>query len=140
MNPTHYAVALKYDEASTGAPRVVAKGADLMALRIRDTAKGASVPVLQAPVLARALYAHAELDREIPIALYGAVAQVLAYVYQLRAALAGRGRMPGELPELNVPGTDRPVESVVQNGLTASHVPLAALVSVAPPPAPFTSQ
>jgi len=103
MNPTHYAVALKYDEASTGAPRVVAKGADLMALRIRDTAKGASVPVLQAPVLARALYAHAELDREIPIALYGAVAQVLAYVYQLRAALAGRGRMPGELPELNVP-------------------------------------
>lgn len=102
-NPTHYAVALKYDEASTGAPRVVAKGADLMALRIRDTAKGAAVPVLQAPVLARALYAHAELDREIPIALYSAVAQVLAYVYQLRAALAGRGRMPGELPELNVP-------------------------------------
>jgi flagellar biosynthetic protein FlhB len=103
MNPTHYAVALKYDEASTGAPRVVAKGADLMALRIRDTAKGASVPVLQAPVLARALYAHAELDREIPVALYSAVAQVLAYVYQLRAALAGRARMPGELPELQVP-------------------------------------
>lgn len=103
MNPTHYAVALKYDEASTGAPRVVAKGADLMALRIRDTAQGAAVPVLQAPVLARALYAHAELDREIPVALYSAVAQVLAYVYQLRAALAGRGRMPGELPELQVP-------------------------------------
>lgn len=103
MNPTHYAVALKYDEASTGAPRVVAKGADLMALRIRDTAKGASVPVLQAPVLARALYAHAELDREVPVALYSAVAQVLAYVYQLRAALAGRARMPGELPELQVP-------------------------------------
>ena len=103
MNPTHYAVALKYDEATTGAPRVVAKGADLMALRIRDTAKGASVPVLQAPVLARALYAHAELDREIPVALYSAVAQVLAYVYQLRAALGGRGRMPGALPELDVP-------------------------------------
>ena len=66
MNPTHYAVALKYDEASMGAPRVVAKGADLMAMRIRDSAKGAQVPVLQAPVLARALYAHAELDREIP--------------------------------------------------------------------------
>ncbi len=72
------------------APRVVAKGADLMALRIRDIARGASVPVLQAPLLARALYAHAELDREIPAALFAAVAQVLAYVYQLRAALRGR--------------------------------------------------
>ncbi|HEY0822119.1 MAG TPA: EscU/YscU/HrcU family type III secretion system export apparatus switch protein, partial [Rhizobacter sp.] len=82
---------------------VVAKGADLMALRIRDTAQGAAVPVLQAPVLARALYAHAELDREIPVALYSAVAQVLAYVYQLRAAIAGRMQMPGALPELHVP-------------------------------------
>ncbi len=103
MNPTHYAVALKYDEGSTGAPRVVAKGADLIAMRIRDTAKDAKVPVLQAPVLARALYAHAELDREIPVALYGAVAQVLAYVYQLRAALLGQAPMPGDLPELPVP-------------------------------------
>lgn len=103
MNPTHYAVALKYDEASMGAPRVVAKGADLLAMRIRDAAKGARVPVLQAPVLARALYAHAELDREIPAALFAAVAQVLAYVYQLRAALQGRAPMPGELPPLDVP-------------------------------------
>ena len=103
MNPTHYAVALKYDEGSTGAPRVVAKGADLIALRIRDTARDAAVPVLQAPVLARALYAHAELDREIPVALYAAVAQVLAYVYQLRAAMTGQAPMPGELPELPVP-------------------------------------
>jgi flagellar biosynthesis protein FlhB len=103
MNPTHYAVALKYDDTQMGAPRVVAKGADLLAMTIRDTAKGAQVPVLQAPVLARALYAHAELDREIPAALFAAVAQVLAYVYQLRAALAGRGAMPGDLPELNVP-------------------------------------
>jgi flagellar biosynthetic protein FlhB len=103
MNPTHYAVALKYDEGSTGAPRVVAKGADLMAMRIRDAARGAEVPVLQAPVLARALYAHAEIDREIPVSLYAAVAQVLAYVYQLRAALSGQAPMPGELPELPVP-------------------------------------
>jgi flagellar biosynthetic protein FlhB len=103
MNPTHYAVALKYDEALMGAPRVVAKGADLLALRIRDVAKEAKVPVLQAPMLARALYAHAELDREIPAALYAAVAQVLAYVYQLRAAMAGQGPMPGELPALQVP-------------------------------------
>ncbi|CAN7209881.1 flagellar biosynthesis protein FlhB [Rhizobacter sp. LjRoot28] len=103
MNPTHYAVALKYDEGAMGAPRVVAKGADLMAMKIRDTAREAQVPVLQAPVLARALYAHAEVDREIPAALFSAVAQVLAYVYQLRAAMAGRMAMPGVLPELNVP-------------------------------------
>jgi flagellar biosynthetic protein FlhB len=103
MNPTHYAVALKYDDAKMGAPKVVAKGADLMAFKIRDTAKESQVPVLQAPVLARALYAHAEVDREIPAALFSAVAQVLAYVYQLRAAIAGRVAMPGALPDLNVP-------------------------------------
>lgn len=103
MNPTHYAVALKYDEGTMAAPRVVAKGADLIALKIRDLAKESKVPVLQAPVLARALYAHTELDREIPQALFAAVAQVLAYVYQLRAAMAGRGPEPGPLPELNVP-------------------------------------
>ncbi|HEU4458218.1 MAG TPA: flagellar type III secretion system protein FlhB [Methylibium sp.] len=103
MNPTHYAVALKYDETLGGAPRVVAKGLDLVAMRIRDTAKAAEVPVLQAPVLARALYAHAELDREIPLALYTAVAQVLAYVYQLRAAMKGQAPMPQALPELPVP-------------------------------------
>ena len=103
MNPTHYAVALKYDDTKMGAPRVVAKGADLLALKIRDTAQGAQVPVLEAPVLARALYAHAELDHEIPAALFAAVAQVLAYVYQLRAALKGQASMPNVLPELNVP-------------------------------------
>ncbi len=103
MNPTHYAVALKYDDARMAAPRVIAKGADLLALRIRDIASGAGVPVLEAPVLARALYAHAELDREIPAALFAAVAQVLAYVYQLRAALAGRAPMPAALPSLDVP-------------------------------------
>jgi flagellar biosynthetic protein FlhB len=103
MNPTHYAVALKYDDATMAAPRVVAKGADLLALRIRDIARDAKVPVLQAPPLARALYAHAEIDREIPAALFSAVAQVLAHVYQLRAAMAGRAAMPGDLPDLQVP-------------------------------------
>ena len=103
MNPTHYAVALKYDDATMAAPRVVAKGADLLALKIRDIAKEAGVPVLEAPPLARALYAHAEIDREVPSALFAAVAQVLAYVYQLRAAMAGRGAMPAELPVLPVP-------------------------------------
>jgi flagellar biosynthetic protein FlhB len=103
MNPTHFAVALKYEEGTMSAPRVVAKGADLMALRIRDAAQGAKVPVLQAPPLARALYAHAELDAAVPAALFAAVAQVLAHVYQLRAHLQGRGAMPPPLPALNVP-------------------------------------
>ena len=103
MNPTHYAVALKYDDKSMAAPRVVAKGADLLALKIRDIAKESKVPVLQAPQLARALYAHAEVDREVPQALFAAVAQVLAWVYQLRAAMAGQGAMPQEIASLPVP-------------------------------------
>jgi flagellar biosynthetic protein FlhB len=103
MNPTHFAVALRYDDGRMAAPVVVAKGADLMAFRIRDAARAAQVPVLEAPPLARALYAHAELDREIPAALFSAVAQVLAWVFQLRAAMAGKGRAPGDLPDLQVP-------------------------------------
>jgi flagellar biosynthesis protein FlhB len=103
MNPTHYAVALKYDEATMAAPRVVAKGADLLAMRIRDLARDAKVPVLRSPPLARALYAHVEVDREVPTALFAAVAQVLAYVYQLRAALAGKAPMPQAVPEPQLP-------------------------------------
>jgi flagellar biosynthetic protein FlhB len=103
MNPTHYAVALKYDEGKMAAPRIVALGADLLAMRIRDIAREAKVPVLQSPPLARALYAHGELDREIPLALYSAVAQVLAYVFQLRAAASGRAPAPGALPPVPVP-------------------------------------
>ncbi|MEY8876820.1 MAG: flagellar biosynthesis protein FlhB [Leptothrix sp. (in: b-proteobacteria)] len=103
MNPTHYAVALKYDDASMGAPRIVAKGADLLAMKIRDIARESKVPVLQSPPLARALYAHGEVDREIPYALFSAVAQVLAHVFQLRAALDGRGAWPKDLPAIPVP-------------------------------------
>jgi flagellar biosynthesis protein FlhB len=103
MNPTHYAVALKYDEGRMAAPKVVAKGADLLALKIRDLAREHKVPVLQAPPLARALYTHSEVDHEIPARLFSAVAQVLAYVYQLRAAMAGRAAMPNELPPITVP-------------------------------------
>jgi flagellar biosynthetic protein FlhB len=86
MNPTHYAVALKYDQEAMGAPRVVAKGTDRLAMRIRDLARDAGVPVLEAPPLARALYTHVEIDGEVPAMLFAAVAQVLAWVYQLRAA------------------------------------------------------
>ncbi len=102
MNPTHYAVALRYDEATMTAPRVIAKGTDLLAMKIRDVAKANAVPVLQSPMLARALYAHAEIDQEIPGALYTAVAQVLAWVYQLKAAMNGQGRMPAD-PQPQVP-------------------------------------
>jgi len=114
MNPTHFAVALKYQEGLMSAPRVVAKGADLMALRIRDAATGAKVPVLQAAPLARALYAHAELDGPVPAALFGAVAQVLAHVYQLRAHLQGRGAPPAPLPELKVPPELDPLNDTPQ--------------------------
>ena len=103
MNPTHYAVALQYDDATMNAPRVIAKGADLIAMKIRDVAKEHKIPVLQAPMLARALFAHAEIDGEIPSALYTAVAQVLAYVYQLKAAMKGKGAMPGAAPSPEVP-------------------------------------
>lgn len=110
MNPTHYAVAIKYEEKSMAAPRVISKGADLLAMKIRDLAKANKVPVLESPVLARALYAHAELDQDIPSTLYTAVAQVLAYVYRLKAALQGRGPMPGDMPQPAVPAGMDPHE------------------------------
>ncbi|RZJ08260.1 MAG: flagellar biosynthesis protein FlhB [Rubrivivax sp.] len=103
MNPTHYAVALKYEEGRMAAPKVVAKGADLLAMKIRDLAKENKVPVLQQPVLARALYAHAKVDHEIPAVLFGAVAQVLAYVYQLRAAMKTRNLDRPDMPKPHVP-------------------------------------
>ncbi|MEX8192095.1 EscU/YscU/HrcU family type III secretion system export apparatus switch protein [Comamonas guangdongensis] len=114
-NPTHYAVALRYDDKSMAAPEVIAKGTDLVALKIREVAGAHKIPVLESPMLARALYAHADLDQAIPAALYTAVAQVLAYVYRLKAALGGEGPMPGELGEPPVP-----VELDPQRGRTAA--------------------
>jgi flagellar biosynthetic protein FlhB len=114
MNPTHYAVALKYDDATMAAPRVIAKGADLLAMRIRDLARDAKVPVLRAPPLARALYTHCEIDREVPAALFAAVAQVLAYVYQLRAAVAGKAPMPQAVPEPAIPPGFDPNEKAAE--------------------------
>ena len=111
MNPTHYAVALKYDESSMAAPRVVAKGADLLALRIRDLARESKVPVLQAPPLARALYTHTEVDQEIPARLFSAVAQVLAWVYQLRDALAAGRTLATDAPVPEIPADLDPVNS-----------------------------
>ena len=88
-NPTHFAVALKYEAGSMGAPTVVAKGMNLVALRIRELAEANSVPVLEAPPLARALHRHAELGDQIPATLYTAVAEVMAYIYQLNEYAAG---------------------------------------------------
>ncbi len=115
MNPTHYAVALKYEDGMS-APQVIAKGTDLVAMRIRDLAKTHAVPVLQSPVLARALYAHADLDQPIPATLYNAVAQVLAYVYRLKAAMRGEGQMPGDLPVPHVPAELDPLHRSEREG------------------------
>ncbi|HIE54594.1 MAG TPA: flagellar type III secretion system protein FlhB [Chromatiaceae bacterium] len=97
-NPTHYSVALRYDQEGADAPKVVAKGTDLIALQIRRIAEANGVPVVAAPPLARALHALAELDREIPAELYVAVAHILAYVYQLNTA-SGRDVPPPPAPE-----------------------------------------
>lgn len=102
-NPTHYAVVLKYSEGIMRAPRVVAKGADLIAARIREEAKTHHVPILEAPPLARALYRHTELEQEIPVALYTAVAEVLAYVYQLKRYQTAGGDRPEMPVDLSVP-------------------------------------
>jgi flagellar biosynthetic protein FlhB len=113
MNPTHYAVAIRYDDSSMAAPRVISKGADLLAFKIRDLAKTHDIPVLQSPMLARALYANAEIDHDIPTSLYTAVAQVLAYIYRLKAAMRGDGPMPGEPPLPFVPPELDPLSKVV---------------------------
>jgi flagellar biosynthetic protein FlhB len=92
---------------------VISRGADLLALKIRDLARANAIPVLQSPMLARALYAHAELGQDIPSGLYTAVAQVLAYVYRLKAALNGDGSMPGDPPEPEVPADLDPLAKAV---------------------------
>lgn len=96
-NPTHYAVALKYDAGTMRAPKVVARGRDLVALSIRELARRHQVQVLEAPPLARALYRQSQLDAEIPAGLYLAVAQVLSYLHQLRQWKA-QTRRPGTRP------------------------------------------
>lgn len=102
-NPTHYAVALKYSETGARAPVVVAKGSQLLALRIREIAAEHHVPILEAPPLARALHKHTEIGDTIPEALYTAVAEVLAYVYQLRRFETAGGDRPVEPADLPVP-------------------------------------
>ena len=101
-NPTHYAIALRYDQYNMQAPVVVAKGADLVAARIRMVADQNSVAIVSAPPLARALYASTDLNREIPAGLYVAVANVLSYVYQLNAIETG-DEIPEQPTDLPIP-------------------------------------
>lgn len=109
-NPTHYAVALSYRESSMRAPRVVAKGQDLTAQRIRELAGEHRVPIVEAPPLARALYRHAELGDEVPETLYTAVAEVLAYVFQLRRFQVEGGRVPQLPGDIVVPAALDPLQ------------------------------
>ncbi len=103
-NPTHYAVALKYDQGKFRAPVVVAKGVDEVAMHIRRIANEHKIPVIESPMLARSVYYTTELDHPIPEQLFAAVAQVLAYVYQLRMYKKGKGNRPKTLArELPIP-------------------------------------
>jgi len=102
-NPTHYSVALQYDERKMSAPKVVAKGAGEVALRIRELGKEHRIPVLEAPPMARALYRHSEIGQHIPGTLYAAVAEVLAWVWQLRRWKLEGGLAPKKPANLPVP-------------------------------------
>lgn len=102
-NPTHFAVALKYDPEKGAAPMLLAKGSDFLALKIREIGAKHDILLLESPALARSIYYSTELDQEIPAGLYLAVAQVLAYVYQIRQHQAGKGKRPDPLNDLPIP-------------------------------------
>ncbi|MFA9210176.1 MAG: EscU/YscU/HrcU family type III secretion system export apparatus switch protein, partial [Yersinia sp. (in: enterobacteria)] len=102
-NPTHYAVALQYNEAKMSAPKVLAKGAGAVALRIRELGAEHRIPLLEAPPLARALFRHSEVGQHIPATLYAAVAEVLAWVYQLKRWKREGGLIPKKPEHLPVP-------------------------------------
>jgi flagellar biosynthetic protein FlhB len=112
-NPTHYAVALRYQSNSMRAPKVVAKGVHLLAARIREMAEEHRIPILEAPPLARALYHHAELESEIPEKLYTAVAEVLAYVFQLKRYNEYGGAVPQPPVDVPVPAELDPAQQAV---------------------------
>jgi len=102
-NPTHYAVAVKYDSEVMGAPKILAKGSDAVALRIREIANEHQILMVESPKLARALYAHTEVDQEIPEALYLAVAEMLAYVFQVKSFNGRDGEYPTMPQSIEVP-------------------------------------
>jgi len=102
-NPTHYSVAIKYDPDSMNTPILLAKGGDHMALKIREIAKAHDVQIIESPMLARAIFHTTEVEDEIPGGLYVAVAQVLAYVFQLRNYYKGKGDKPTYPSNVTVP-------------------------------------
>jgi flagellar biosynthetic protein FlhB len=101
-NPTHYAVALSYKDGKMGAPVMLAKGVDDLAMRIREAAKEAGVPIVESPKLARAIYASTELESEVPETLYMAVAQILTYAFAVKAFEVRGGPHP-KLADVTVP-------------------------------------
>lgn len=102
-NPTHYSVALKYDPANMATPICLAKGVDFSAMKIREIARAHKIELVQAPALTRAVYHTTDLDEEIPSGLYVAVAQILAYIFQLREYRVGRGERPARPSNITVP-------------------------------------
>ena len=102
-NPTHYAVALKYDPEKGNAPVLLAKGSDFIALKIREIGNEHRIQVLESPALARSIFYSTDIEQQIPAGLYLAVAQVLAYVYQISQYQAGRGKRPDPLKDLPIP-------------------------------------
>jgi len=102
-NPTHFSVALKYDPQTMQTPIMIAKGVDHLALKIREVANANDIQILESPVLARAIYHTTEVDQEVPSGLYMAVAQVLAYVFQLRNYRKGQGERPVQPRNIDVP-------------------------------------
>jgi len=101
-NPTHYAVALQYDPKGSGAPIMLAKGADLVALQIRNVAQAHNVPIMEIPPLSRAIYHSVDIGQEIPAGLYVAVAQVLAYIFQLKSGEIDKATTP-DMSDLPIP-------------------------------------
>lgn len=102
-NPTHYSIALRYDPETMNTPVVIAKGIDFVAIKIREIARENNIDFVQAPLLARAIYATTDIDEDIPEGLYLAVAQVLAYVFQLREYRKGHGQRPDYPRNLKIP-------------------------------------
>lgn len=102
-NPEHYAVALRYDQGKEAAPVLLAKGADLVAQKIREIAQEHRIPIVSSPALARAIYFNTEIGEEIPGGLYVAVAQVLAYLHQLKLYARGRAKKPVLITNPDIP-------------------------------------
>ncbi|MFM2485110.1 flagellar biosynthesis protein FlhB [Celerinatantimonas yamalensis] len=102
-NPTHYSVALKYDTDKSGAPIVLAKGVDEIAFKIREIAQYYDIPVLESPAVTRSLYHTTKIGQQIPDGLFIAVAQILAYVFQLEQFRKGRARRPHQPNNIDVP-------------------------------------